>query len=399
MEFISSFDTSILNRPSGWYEIKTLTKGPYPRGGHTGIYVTQLSETASKEMDDKKGKIFLIGGADPDRAFDQSFVLDLNNMTWTGHSSGSFCGRYEHSCYIPTSYPDKIYIFGGADLTGNRNDIQVLDTNTMVWTTVEVDGCQPSPRTQHHSAAFGDYLVVFGGGDCGANPVSDCDVHIFNATTQSWSILTATGNAPSVRHGHAMVSLGNLIYVHGGMSGPTFYDDFYTLDMENCMWKKLSPKGRNPTPRAAHSIVAINKQLFLFGGLSNRGALNDLYRFDTVEEIWVKISVPGKLPSARLDFAICAINIELIRNDEKGSTDGQSHPVRKASPSWLSNTISFTRNDVGFLKCWCFSGGMQLKPSHSEHTSNIQSGRSAIFLHGGMDTQGNIFDDFFIYLL
>lgn len=383
MEFLTSFDSNILNKPSGWYEIKTLTKGPYPRGGHTGIYVAQLSESASK-LDDDKGKIFLIGGADPDRAFDQTFVLDLNTMTWVGHSSSILSARYEHSCYIPKSYPDKLYIFGGADLTGNRNDIQILDINTMDWTTAEVDGCQPSPRTQHHSAAFGDYLVVFGGGDCGANPVADSDVHVFNASTQSWSILTATGKAPSVRHGHAMVSMENLIYLHGGMSGSTFYDDFYTLDMETCVWNKLCTKGRNPTARAAHSIVAINKQIFLFGGLSSKGALNDLYRFDTGEEIWIKINISGKLPSARLDFAICAINIELVKNDEQRSTDEKCHPkrdVKKPSPSWLSNA------------------SMRLKPAVCETASNIQSNRSAIFIHGGMDTEGNIFDDFFMYLI
>lgn len=308
-------------------------------------------------------------------------------MTWECNTTGHFSGRYEHSCFIPMSYPEKIYIFGGADLTGNKNDIQVLDTNSMEWTTVEVDGSQPSPRTQHHSAAFRDYLVVFGGGDAGANPVSDSDIHIFNATTQSWSILKTTGKCPCNRHGHAIVASGNIIYVHGGMSGSTFYDDLFSLDMETCTWNELFPKGRKPSARAAHGAVAVERSIFIFGGLCSKGALNELFHFDTEEQTWNKITISRGIPSARLDFAICSIYIETENRDNENSrvseTTNNYHEKNassRSSSSWLSNT------------------SMRLNPpKHSE--VKYPNKRCAIFIHGGMDTEGNIFDDAFIYLI
>lgn len=36
-------------------------------------------------------------------------------------------GRYEHAAFLPTTQNDKVFVFGGADQSGNLNDLQVLD--------------------------------------------------------------------------------------------------------------------------------------------------------------------------------------------------------------------------------------------------------------------------------
>lgn len=45
-------------------------------------------------------------------------------------------------------------------------------------------GVQPAPRTFHtSSAAIGDCLYVFGGGEKGAEPVTDQRLHVFDTGT------------------------------------------------------------------------------------------------------------------------------------------------------------------------------------------------------------------------
>lgn len=47
-----------------------------------------------------------------------------------------------------------------------------------------MSGVQPAPRTCHtSSAAIGDRLFVFGGGDKGAEPVKDQQLHVFDTGT------------------------------------------------------------------------------------------------------------------------------------------------------------------------------------------------------------------------
>lgn len=49
-------------------------------------------------------------------------------------------------------------------------------------------GSPPSPRTFHtSSAAIGNQLYVFGGGERGAQPVEDVKLHVFDAS-MGWDI-------------------------------------------------------------------------------------------------------------------------------------------------------------------------------------------------------------------
>lgn len=49
-----------------------------------------------------------------------------------------------------------------------------------------MSGVQPAPRTCHtSSAAIGDRLFVFGGGDKGAEPVKDQQLHVFDTGTSA----------------------------------------------------------------------------------------------------------------------------------------------------------------------------------------------------------------------
>uniref|UniRef100_A0A8C2FJY6 Rab9 effector protein with kelch motifs n=1 Tax=Cyprinus carpio TaxID=7962 RepID=A0A8C2FJY6_CYPCA len=55
-----------------------------------------------------------------------------------------------------------------------------------LWQTVQVKGAAPTVRTYHTSSAcVGDRLYVFSGGDAGASPVTDPQLHVFDTGLRS----------------------------------------------------------------------------------------------------------------------------------------------------------------------------------------------------------------------
>lgn len=165
--------------------------------------------------------------------------------------------------------------------------------------------------------------------------------------SRTWSCVPAHGIPPEQRHGHCLLSLGKShLYLHGGMDGRTFFSTLYSIDLnENPpRWKEYPSTSSQPMARAAHGGVAIDKTstLFIFGGLSRSGqALNDTWSWSSTTQQWTEI-LCRSLPRSRLDFAYCLVEI----------------------------------------------------PSEETETTT-----SMMFIHGGTDTQGEVFDDCFFLRL
>jgi N-acetylneuraminic acid mutarotase len=245
------------------------------RVGESCSYIPGKHETDN-------GQLYVIGGANPSGPFCDTYVLDLNTYRWDFIDSPGFRARYEHAAFTPESQPWKIYVFGGADQTGNMNDIQLLDTNTNTWSSVAMSGTPPTERTYHtNSAIVGDKFIVYGGGHCGADPVTDRQVHMFDTKSHTWQTINVKGDSPKPRHGHVVVAAGNKVYIHGGMSGPNFYNDMHVLDLEKLTWSDIKRKKVYPTARAGHSGVAIGTNIYLFGGMTRDGALDETWKFNT----------------------------------------------------------------------------------------------------------------------
>ncbi|KAK2120316.1 hypothetical protein P7K49_001702 [Saguinus oedipus] len=287
-------------------ELYTLTlpgDSPCARVGHSCSYLPPVGNA-------KRGKVFIVGGANPNRSFSDVHAMDLGKHQWDLVTCKGLLPRYEHASFIPSCTPDSIWVFGGANQSGNRNCLQVLNPDTYLvacvieaspsnaqdsfvvlcaetrtWTIPEVTSPPPSPRTFHtSSAAIGNQLYVFGGGERGAQPVQDVKLHVFDASTLTWSQPETLGNPPSPRHGHVMVAAGTKLFIHGGLAGDKFYDDLHCIDIKfsDMKWQKLSPTGAAPAGCAAHSAVAVGKHLYIFGGMTPAGALDTMYQYHTV---------------------------------------------------------------------------------------------------------------------
>lgn len=434
-----------------WYVLSTFGDCPSIRVGHTCTYIKGNSE-------DDNGKLYVIGGANPSGAFCDTFVLDLNTSQWDIMDLPGFRARYEHAAFIPPSSPEKIFIFGGADNTGNMNDVQIFDTVKNTWSTAEVSGNPPTPRTFHTNSLVGDKLVVYSGGHTQAEPVQDRQVHFFDTTSLTWSTKVIKGDAPKSRHGHVMVGVGgNQIYLHGGMARSSFFDDFHCLDLTKNSWSHIKNKKVYPTARAGHSGTSVGSMLFICGGMNRDGALDDLYRFDTSCKTWCKIELAGPPPTCRLDFGMCTIelsrdlpstaneNTDVLETSKHaqemlelamkpgsassrsssniGSASSRDRQLPESASSRPGSRqvgsagsresyheynyeSSSTGNDIQTLE-----EGENL--SDEEETPRAEGATSSVFndfikskhtmkmvlIHGGMDTEGEIFDDTLVYLV
>lgn len=167
----------------------------------------------------------------------------------------------------------------------------------------------------------------------------------------------------------------NLIYLHGGMNNEMIYDDLWALDIKKMTWSlvELNKEETIPVARAAHGGISVNDSLYIFGGIGTSGeALDDLWKYDTVLGQWTNIEIFGYKPPPRLDFAYCKAEFKIRRNVE-------------TKPLELNST------DASKLK-----EDEDSTPSSS--TTDLEDLKEAQFLvvHGGMDTEGNVYDDIFM---
>uniref|UniRef100_A0A8C0RE60 Rab9 effector protein with kelch motifs n=2 Tax=Canis lupus TaxID=9612 RepID=A0A8C0RE60_CANLF len=338
---------------------------PCARVGHSCSYLPPVGDA-------KRGKVFIVGGADPNRSFSDVYTMDLGTHRWDLATSEGLLPRYEHASFVPSCAPHTIWVFGGADQSGNRNCLQILNPETRTWTMPEVTSCPPSPRTLHtSSAAIGNQLYVFGGGERGAQPVQDVKLHVFDANSLTWSQPETLGKPPSPRHGHVMVAAGTKLFIHGGLAGDKFYDDLHCIDIRDMKWQELSPTGAPPTGCAAHSAVAVGKHLYIFGGMTPTGALDTMYQYHIEKQHWTLLKFDNFLPPGRLDHSMCVI----------------PWPVRCMSEKEDSNsaTLNYDTEEGDSTDQGVTQGG----DSHEES----QTDTLLCFVFGGMNTEGEVYSD------
>lgn len=85
------------------------------------------------------------------------------------------------------------------------------------WELYSSAEVQLPPRQQHAMSSIGDTIFLFGGL---ANGTADNSLHAFSTTTESWqdlSAATVTGPVPRARYGHGMEAIGEQLLVFGGI--------------------------------------------------------------------------------------------------------------------------------------------------------------------------------------
>ncbi|KAL0623881.1 Rab9 effector protein with kelch motifs [Plecturocebus cupreus] len=301
--------------------------------------------------------------------------MDLRKHQWDLVTCKDLLLWYEHASFIPSCTPDSIWVFGGANQSGNRNCLQVLNPQTRTRTTPEVTSPPQSPRTFHtSSAAIEKQLYVFRVGERGVHPLQDIKLHVFDANTLTWSQPETLGNPPSPRCGHVMMAAGTKLFIRGALAGDKLYVNLHCIDISGMKWQKLSPTGAALTGCAAHSAVALGKHLCIFGGMTLAGALGTMYQYHTEKQHWTLLKLDTFLPAGRLDHSMWNIlwPVTCASEKEDSSSLTLNHEAEKGDSGDSADTVMTHIGD-----------------SHEES----QADTLLCFVFGGMSTEGKIYDD------
>ena len=226
--------------------------------------------------------IWMFGGIArlDNRSIKDSFRFNVSNNQWIRLSPRGDIPQARNS-HSMVACNGNMYVFGGWDDGRFFDDMYALHSHGTAWSQVHQSATmRPSPRMGHSAVAYRNSMLVFGGF---CHPVTLGDLWEFNFALSRWEQLPAHGQAPTDRYRHSAVVIMDLLIVFGGISAnKQRFDDVFCYDINQKSWFKFLFDSDVPCPRSFHQAVAVGGAMYVFGGMGEDGArLNDTFRMTT----------------------------------------------------------------------------------------------------------------------
>ncbi|XP_073014133.1 tRNA wybutosine-synthesizing protein 2/3/4 isoform X4 [Typha latifolia] len=221
------------------------------------------------------------------------------------------------ACHALGSY---IYVFGGLSGEVIYNCLSVLNTETLHWHEVRIEGEWPCARHSHSSVAYGSQFFMFGGHD-GEKALGD--LHSFDIRTLQWKKEKTTGKAPSPRFSHSMFIYKTYLGIIGGCPVKQHYQDLVLLNLHHRVWLHVTVESLSKNLWVRSSTVVIDDDLFVLGG----GA--SCYAFGT------KFNQPMK------------INLQFLESVHDLSSDEDNKPLGECNKVNHSTSSKYNKNLQG----------------------------------------------------
>mmetsp|Transcript_88738 Transcript_88738/g.185549 ORF Transcript_88738/g.185549 Transcript_88738/m.185549 type:complete len:522 (-) Transcript_88738:66-1631(-) len=268
-------DLHVLDVTTGsWTEALPNSMAPSARNNHTTAVVDH--------------KLVVHGGHDGSK-----WVADMHILDTSAANNGSYEGLTWHkaqtsgtppsarACHTLTRLAHKLYMFGGYDGTKCFNDMDIIDLETMTWMQPALSGNLPQARNAHTMTLIGTKLYLFGG-HSGNKHLTD--LHVFDTQKLQWLQPEILGTPPPGLRGHTANLIGHKIFLFGGYDGKGRTNELYILDTAESKWVRPTWPTESPhTPpgRQRHSASLIgSKRIYIFGGFDGNKWLNDLHILD-----------------------------------------------------------------------------------------------------------------------
>jgi len=150
---------------------------------------------------------------------DDSYIVTLPDfeyakITLSGNGPSP---RYSHTA-TPFSFGKKLVVFGGTDGVRRFNDVYILDTSNWSWSNINCSGELPAPRFSHSATIVrsgeSEFLLVIGG----CSPGSQNDAYLLDLQSFVWQRIRLSLENPSsmMLVKFSLVASGNLLYFVGG---------------------------------------------------------------------------------------------------------------------------------------------------------------------------------------
>jgi len=158
----------------------------------------------------------------------------------------------------------------------------------------------PLARSELNATVAENRLYVGGGiAQLGATPA----FQVYDPASDSWRSLA---QMPEPRHHFGMAALDGRIYVSGGYRDLPFGADtaraeVWVYDIASDKWSEIADL---PAPRAAHAMVALGERLYVVGGVGPEPAT--IFAYDPKLDRWTGLATP--LPTLREHLTALALD-------------------------------------------------------------------------------------------
>lgn len=131
-----------------------------------------------------------------------------------------------------------------------------------------------------------DCIIMFGGANRQQENFNDLIIYRRNDVNSTWKSVDCHGDIPASRSGHAVAAYGRFMLLFGGIdfTEEKCYNDLYCLNIDTLEWKYVGEAGVEITARNSHSMSVITNPssndswLVIYGGASPElGPLGDTY--------------------------------------------------------------------------------------------------------------------------
>lgn len=164
-------------------------------------------------------------------------------------------------------------------------------------------------RHRHAAAVVGSNIYVFGGLNDG---IIYSSMHILNTESLQWYEVNIQGEWPSPRHSHCLVARDSNLFMFGGYDGDKALGDLYSFDVQNFLWKKERSMGRTPFSRFSHSMFVYQNYLGVLGGCPLQQGCHEVSLFDLVNRVWKHVRIGSIEKELMIRSSVTVVNDDLV---------------------------------------------------------------------------------------
>ena len=99
--------------------------------------------------------------------------------------------------------------------------------------------------------------------------LEEAELEIFDLETNQWGRQVTTGEVPHVGQGFSFALSVDSLFLHGGVTIESYFNDLYQLNLRSFVWSRAS-SANGPSPIINAGMVACDDSIFVFGGSGPR---------------------------------------------------------------------------------------------------------------------------------
>ncbi|MBN1409614.1 MAG: chitobiase/beta-hexosaminidase C-terminal domain-containing protein [Spirochaetales bacterium] len=308
-----------------------------------GIFLIAGCQDINVDADTLKTPVFAIASGS---RFYPNMMVTINDLNTGSQIRYTDDGSIPDESSTPYTVPFQISATKTIKARAFASSYKPSATATATYTIVWIQkASMPAARCNHAMVAVGDYIYVIGGFNSGG--VATDTTYRYDTINNTWSTMTATLNTARARHAAAVV--GTKIYVFGGYdAGDNFIGTIEELDTiaSTPSWTTKTAV-LNPV-RADLAACTVSGTVYLMGGIYYNAGWQYLNNVDSYDSSGDSISAtPPDLVSERyfLGFAVNGSTIYAIGGRSSTSDILDSYETATAGGSWTTsaNQLGDTR--------------------------------------------------------